>query len=66
MKDEIRARLYIDNIADMKAREFNGFKEWIRRLSRELTTTKDRKIFAKRFRATLYKPSSLSKDSMDV
>lgn len=55
-KEEIRARLSIHGIAEMNAREFAGFKKWIRRLANELSNTKDRNIFNKNYRATLYKP----------
>lgn len=54
-KDDIWARLTIHNIATMTPREYRIFKEWIKKTSKELTTEKDLKIFAKRYRATLYK-----------
>lgn len=57
MKDQIRARLTIHNIAELKGRELRQFKNWLKATTKELTTTKDLKIFAKRYRATLYKPT---------
>lgn len=57
--DEIRARLYINDIAGMDERELAGFKEWLKRTAKELTTEKDLNIFAKRYRATLYNPTKV-------
>lgn len=53
--DEIQARLYINDIAGMSEKELAGFKVWLKRITKELTTEKDLNIFAKRYRATLYK-----------
>lgn len=55
MKEQIRARLTIHNIAELRGRELRHFKSWLKATTKELTTTKDLKIFAKRYRATLYK-----------
>lgn len=53
--EEIRARLYINDISGMSKQELSQFKKWLKRLVLELTTEKDLNIFAKRYRATLYK-----------
>lgn len=54
-KEEIRARLVVHGIAEMDKTELAFFKKWLKMVAKELTETKDLKIFSKRLRQTLYK-----------
>lgn len=51
----IRARLTIYGMGEMKRREFVGFRNWIHALYHEMKTANP-KDYLKIFRATLYKP----------
>lgn len=55
MKDEIIARLSIKGLPEMNKRQVTSFKKWLRKTADELCEEQDMKIFAKNFRATLYK-----------
>lgn len=52
--NNIRARLTVYGITEMKKKELAFFRKWIAMLAKELKE-EDPKIFAKNYRATLYK-----------
>lgn len=53
-KDEIRARLTIHGMGEMKTKEYNFLRKWIKTMAEEIAREKQ-EVFSKRFRATLYK-----------
>lgn len=55
MKPEIIARLSIKGLSEMNSKELKTFRRWLVKTTEELINEKDLKIFAKNYRATLYK-----------
>ena len=54
-KEEIRARLTVYGIGEMKKKEWDFFVKWVGMIAKEFKR-EDRKVFnQKRFRHTLYK-----------
>jgi hypothetical protein len=52
--DDVVARLVIHGLPTMKAAQFKRLRLWLLRAAKELYI-EDRKVFAKRYRATLRK-----------